>query len=203
MSAAWTLHLATLGVSIPAALLLGFLMALAAGVVNGLLIAYVEIPALFATLGMASLVFGLVRWFLVPLEVVYMPASADSISWIGGGFVSGDADADPVFRADIFPRLCVSALHQAGAVHLCDWRQFCGRADFRRARASNHRAAICLVRVDRLCRGNDHRDGGLQHEHQRRELLVDLRCHPGRRDWRHRAFGRPRRHPQRDRRHAA
>jgi ribose transport system permease protein len=89
MSAAWTLHLAALGVSIPAALLLGFLMALVAGVVSGVLIAYVEIPALFATLGMASLAFGLVRWFLVPLEVVYMPASADPIAWIGGGFVSG------------------------------------------------------------------------------------------------------------------
>src|SRR5580692_1780288 len=89
MSAAWTLHLASLGVSIPAALMLGFLLALAVGVINGVLIAYVEIPALFATLGMASLVYGFVRYALVPLQVVYMPASVNAIAWIGSGFVFG------------------------------------------------------------------------------------------------------------------
>jgi ribose transport system permease protein len=89
MSAAWTLHLASLGVAIPAALLLGFLLALTVGVINGVLIAYVEIPALFATLGMASLVYGFVRFALVPLYVVYMPPSANDIAWIGGGFVWG------------------------------------------------------------------------------------------------------------------
>lgn len=89
MSAAWTLHLASAGVSIPLAMLLGFLLALAAGVINGVLIAYVEVPALFATLGMASLVYGFARYALVPLVVVYMPASASGIAWIGGGFVFG------------------------------------------------------------------------------------------------------------------
>src|SRR5579863_9678186 len=89
MSAAWTLQLASFGVSIPAALLLGYLLALAAGVINGVLIAYVEIPALFATLGMASFVYGFARYALVPLYVVYMPASASGISWIGGGFAFG------------------------------------------------------------------------------------------------------------------
>jgi ribose transport system permease protein len=89
MSAAWTLHLASLGVAIGPALLLGFLMALAVGVINGVLIAYVEIPALFATLGMAAFVYGFVRWALVPLYVVYLPPSANVIAWIGGGFVWG------------------------------------------------------------------------------------------------------------------
>ena len=89
MSAAWTLHLASLGVAIAPALLLGFLLALTVGVINGVLIAYVEIPALFATLGMAALVYGFVRWALVPLYVVYLPPSANVIDWIGGGFVWG------------------------------------------------------------------------------------------------------------------
>jgi len=89
MSAAWTLHLADGGVSIPLAMLIGYLFALSAGVINGVLIAYVEIPALFATLGMASLVYGFARYALVPLYVVYMPASASEISWIGSGFVFG------------------------------------------------------------------------------------------------------------------
>jgi ribose transport system permease protein len=89
MSAAWTLHLANNGASIPLAMLLGYLFALSAGILNGVLIAYVEIPALFATLGMASFVYGFARYALVPLYVVYMPASASGIAWIGGGFVGG------------------------------------------------------------------------------------------------------------------
>lgn len=89
MSAAWTLQLATLGVGVPAALLLGLSLAVAIGIANGVLIAYAEIPALFATLGMAAFVYGFVRFALVPLYVVYMPASAGSISWIGGGFIAG------------------------------------------------------------------------------------------------------------------
>jgi ribose transport system permease protein len=87
MSAGWTLHLANGGIPIPLAMLFGYLFALAAGVVNGVLIAYVEVPALFATLGMASFVYGFARYALVPLYVVYMPASASSILWIGSGFV--------------------------------------------------------------------------------------------------------------------
>ncbi len=89
MSAAWTLHLASLGVAIAPSLLLGFLLALTVGVINGVLIAYVEIPALFATLGMAAVVYGFVRWALVPLYVVYLPPSANVIAWIGSGFVWG------------------------------------------------------------------------------------------------------------------
>jgi ribose transport system permease protein len=89
MSAAWTLHLASLGVAIAPALLLGFLLALTVGVINGVLVAYVEIPALFATLGMAAVAYGFVRWALVPLYVVYMPPSANVIAWIGSGFVWG------------------------------------------------------------------------------------------------------------------
>ncbi len=88
-SAGWTLHLANGGVSIWLAMVLGYLLALTAGVLSGVLVAYVEIPALFATLGMAAFVFGFVRYALVPLYVVYMPASGASIAWIGGGFVFG------------------------------------------------------------------------------------------------------------------
>ena len=89
MSAAWTLHLANTGASIPLALALGYLFALAVGVINGVLIAYLEIPALFATLGMAAFAYGFARFFLVPLYVVYMPPGASSIAWIGGGFIYG------------------------------------------------------------------------------------------------------------------
>jgi ribose transport system permease protein len=89
MSAAWTFHLANTGASIPLALGLGYLFALAVGVTNGILVAYLEIPALFATLGMAAFAYGFARFFLVPLYVVYMPPSAGGIAWIGGGFIFG------------------------------------------------------------------------------------------------------------------
>ena len=116
MSAAWTLHLASLGVSIPAAMLLELLFALSIGVINGVLIAYAEIPALFATLGIASLVYGFVRYALVPLYVVYLPASAaNGIAWIGGGFVWGVPTPILFFALDSLPQFRVPALHQAGA----------------------------------------------------------------------------------------
>ena len=89
MSAAWTLHLGNLGFSVPIAMLLGFAFALSAGVINGVLIAYLEMPPMFATIGMASLIYGFARMALVPLFVVYMPPSASSIAWIGTGFVWG------------------------------------------------------------------------------------------------------------------
>ena len=89
MSAAWMFHLANAGASLPLALALGYLFALVVGVANGLLVAYLEIPALFATLGMAAFAYGFARFFLVPLYVVYMPPSASSIAWIGGGFIFG------------------------------------------------------------------------------------------------------------------
>jgi ribose transport system permease protein len=89
MSAAWTFHLASNGVSIPLSMALGYSFALLAGMLNGVLVAYFEIPALFATLGTASLVYGFARFALVPLSVVYMPESASSVAWIGSGFVFG------------------------------------------------------------------------------------------------------------------
>jgi len=70
-------------------MLMAYLFALSAGVLSGVLIAYVEMPPLFATLGMASFIYGFARWALVPLFVVYMPASASPIAWIGGGFIFG------------------------------------------------------------------------------------------------------------------
>jgi ribose transport system permease protein len=89
MSAAWTFHLAAAGIALPIAMLLGFAFALAAGAISGALIAYVEIPPMFATIGMASLIFGFARFKLVPLYVAYMPDSASPIAWVGSGFWFG------------------------------------------------------------------------------------------------------------------
>ena len=203
MSAAWTLHLANAGVPILLAMLMAYLFALSAGVLSGVLIAYVEMPPLFATLGMASFIYGFARWALVPLYVVYMPASASGIAWIGGGFVFGLPT----------PILFFAIVALLGFVFL----RFTKAGRFIYAIGDNPAAArisgapvrpiivlqYAIVGDGRLSRRHHHRNRRRQHGHRRRELLVDLRRRPGRRHRRHRFFGRARRHPQRDRRHAA
>ena len=203
MSAAWTLQLASFGVSIPAALLLGFLLALMAGVINGVLIAYLEIPALFGTLGMTSLFYGFVHYALVPLQVVYLPASLNAISWIGGGFVFGAPTPILFFALISFLGFVFLRFSKPGRFIYAIGDNFLAARISGAPVRPDHRSAIRGVRIDRVCRWHGHRDRSLQHEHCRRELLVDLRCDPGRGAWRRWTFRRTRRHPQRDRRHAA
>src|SRR5690349_16702793 len=61
MSVAWMILMISEGVSPVAAFALALAFALIVGVVNGVLIAYVEIPAVFTTLAMGGLVYGLGR----------------------------------------------------------------------------------------------------------------------------------------------
>lgn len=104
MSVAWCLDLMTRGVATPLALLAGFVMAAIAGALNGFLIAYVEIPAIFATLAMATVVYGFGQYFLVPTDVTYLSASADWLKAIGGGNIAGVPS--PVI---VFAILCIIA----------------------------------------------------------------------------------------------
>jgi len=202
MSAAWTLHLASLGVAIGPALMLGFLLAVIIGVINGVLIAYVEIPALFATLGMAALVYGFVRWALVPLYVVYLPPSANVVAWIGGGFLWGAPTPILFFALIAFLSFVFLRFTKQGRFIYAIGDNFAA-AHIRRAGALGYRPAIYDRRVNCLSRRHDHSDGGLEHEHRSRDLADDLRRHSRGGARRHQPFRRPRRHPQRARRHAA
>ena len=47
-------------------------MAVVIGLINGFLIAYVEIPSIFATLAMATVVYGFGQNFLVPTDITYL-----------------------------------------------------------------------------------------------------------------------------------
>src|SRR6185503_16907700 len=85
ISVAWTLQLTTDGTPLPQALALGLAFSLAVGVLNGFLIAYVEVPAIFATLAMGTAVYGFGRYFLFGLDVIYMPPDARPIAWLGQG----------------------------------------------------------------------------------------------------------------------
>ncbi|MGV0820320.1 ABC transporter permease [Martelella sp. AMO21009] len=76
MSTAWTVALLNKGVDSFTAVALGVAFAAAVGVILGVLVAYVEIPAIFATLAMAIVVYGFGRMALVDLDVIYLPESA-------------------------------------------------------------------------------------------------------------------------------
>jgi ribose transport system permease protein len=89
ISVAWTLALAGPERTLGEALVLGAVFALGVGLVNGLLIAYAEIPALFSTLAMGTFIYGLGRLKMIPLDVVYAPENAAWFTRIGQGEVLG------------------------------------------------------------------------------------------------------------------
>ena len=74
----------------------GLLIALSIGVVNGFVIAFVEIPPLFATLATNLLVFGLARIFIVgSTYIVYVPDSAKGFLSLGGA-IEGGGDSEVI-----------------------------------------------------------------------------------------------------------
>ena len=75
VSVAWFLQQLSLDVSPWQALSLALLFSLAVGLVNGVLIAFVEIPAIFTTLAMGSVVYGFGKYFMVTADVTYLPES--------------------------------------------------------------------------------------------------------------------------------
>ncbi|WP_332746943.1 ABC transporter permease [Hydrogenophaga sp.] len=89
ISVAWTLALAGSGVPLAQALVYGALFAVLVGLVNGMLIAYADIPALFSTLAMGTFIYGLGRLKLIPSDVVPAPENEPWFTAIGQGEVLG------------------------------------------------------------------------------------------------------------------
>lgn len=89
VSVAWTLNLIGGGMSVPQAIVIGLAFSLLVGAVNGWLVAYAEIPAIFATLAMGTLIYGFGRYFLFALDVAYMPDAAKPLLWLGQGTLAG------------------------------------------------------------------------------------------------------------------
>lgn len=81
----FSLYLANNGYEIVPALLIGFCVALAFGFVNGVLVAYVEIPAIFATLAFGTVIYGLGRVYMIPTDVVYLPNDVSWFEYLGKG----------------------------------------------------------------------------------------------------------------------
>jgi len=90
MTPAWIFHMVNTGMPLELALLIGFGFAAGVGLINGVLIAYLEVPAIFATLGMATVNYGFVRSVLLNDNLVYLQASVPGwFGQIGGGTIAG------------------------------------------------------------------------------------------------------------------
>lgn len=88
-SVAWTLSAFNQDVNLYIALLMGFGFALTVGLMNGFLIAYVEIPAIFATLASGTAVAGFGQYFLVDTDVVFVSDAVGKLMAIGSGRTFG------------------------------------------------------------------------------------------------------------------
>lgn len=73
MSAAWYLQMLNDGWSEGAAFGIALVAVLAIGLVNGFLVAYADVPAIFATLASGSFVFGYVRSQLITQDAIAIP----------------------------------------------------------------------------------------------------------------------------------
>ena len=90
ISVAWGLQLTANGMSVAAGMTFGLLFALAMSLITGILIAYAEIPSLFATLAMATFIYGFGRAHLITgTDVVYLPANIGGIVNFGQGALFG------------------------------------------------------------------------------------------------------------------
>ena len=89
VSVAWMLNLINGGMPIWLAVLCALGFVVVVGIVNGVLIAYVEIPAIFATLAMGIVVYGFGKAYLVPIDAVYITRGDSWFYSIGSGRVLG------------------------------------------------------------------------------------------------------------------
>ncbi|MEJ2623227.1 MAG: ABC transporter permease [Pseudolabrys sp.] len=83
------LNLAGQGYGILPALAVGLAMAVVIGLLNGILVAYAEIPSLFTTLAVGIGVAGVGQIGLFQYDIVSWPAQLDPIAWIGRGTIYG------------------------------------------------------------------------------------------------------------------
>ncbi|MHC6152971.1 ABC transporter permease [Bradyrhizobium elkanii] len=87
------------GYATPVALLIGFVMAIAIGILNGFLISVIEMPPLLTTLASSLAVLGIVRTTAVQHYVVYLSKGHDEFLRLGGNIWSGVPISILIFAA--------------------------------------------------------------------------------------------------------
>jgi ribose transport system permease protein len=90
MAGSWSIALIEIqnGMPIALAIVVALVIALCIGAINGLMIAFVEAPALFVTLAAGFVIYGLAFWF-APAWVVYAPKEAPALLFLGAGRIFG------------------------------------------------------------------------------------------------------------------
>ena len=86
---AFTVQLIGHGMLTPIAIGIGLAVVIAIGLINGFLIAFVEVPALFATLASGLFVFGFARTFMLDGLIADLPSDAKFIHGLGQGRLLG------------------------------------------------------------------------------------------------------------------
>lgn len=89
VSVAWMILMLGEGVAPPTAFALAFAFVVLVGAANGFLVAYVEIPAVFTTLAMGGLVYGLGRFAMISVDIVNLPPGQDWLRGFGSGTLAG------------------------------------------------------------------------------------------------------------------
>jgi len=79
MPVAWFTVQVQNGSPIGTAAILAIGLALLVGLVNGWLVAYAEVPGIFATIGTGAITYGAVQFFFVPTDVIPLP---DRLGWL-------------------------------------------------------------------------------------------------------------------------
>ena len=97
VSLTFSIVLANQGHAFSTALVLGFALVIVVAIIMGFLIAYVEIPAIFATLAVSAIVYGLGRGVIATLDVNNVPDNLDWFLFLGRG-ASWHPDSDLAFR---------------------------------------------------------------------------------------------------------
>lgn len=89
VSVSWVLALSHAAVPLPVALLLGLLFAILVGVTSGVLVAYATIPAIFATLAIGLMVYGMGRAWLFQVDVQNTPSNSEFFTYLSHGTILG------------------------------------------------------------------------------------------------------------------
>ncbi len=88
VAVAWGLVLSRSGLPLGVALLVGAGFVILIGILTGIIVAYAEIPAIFTTLAMGSIVYGIGRTFFFQIDVQNTPTGYDWFDFLGRGYIA-------------------------------------------------------------------------------------------------------------------
>lgn len=85
VSIAWAMVIAHSGVDLGSAFAIAALFSMLVGIFTGIIVAYAEIPAIFTTLAVGSIVYGIGRSFFFQLDVQNAPSGYGWFDFLGSG----------------------------------------------------------------------------------------------------------------------